>query len=92
MNKINKDIIKNIVAIIICISVIASVIGISRSITKNDGGYTKTYKIRCGLPGDDKTTIYNGKYKIEEDVIYIKGNNNKYMFSVESCYIQFKED
>ena len=90
MDKIKKDIIKHIVAIIICISVIAGVIVLSRSISKDDG-YTKVYKIRCGLPGDDKTTIYNGKYKIEEDVIYIKGNNNKYMFSVDSCYIQFKE-
>lgn len=81
-----------IVELVVCVSIIISVVCVVNKYPIKDNGYKKAYKIRCGLLGDDKTTIYNGKYKIEDDKLYIKSKDNEYMFSVDSCYIQFKED
>ena len=81
-----------ITELVVCVSIIIGVVHVSRKYHIKDNGYKKAYKIRCGLVGDDKTTIYNGKYKIEDDMLYVKSKYNEYMFSVDSCYIQFKED
>lgn len=81
-----------IVELVVCVSIIISVVCVVNKYPIKDNSYKKAYKIRCGLLGDDKTTIYNGKYKIEDDKLYVKSKDNEYMFSVDSCYIQFKED
>lgn len=81
-----------ITELVICIAIIIGVVHVSRKYPIKDNGYKKAYKIRCGLLGDDKTTIYNGKYKIEDDKLYVKSKDNEYMFSVDICHIQFKED
>lgn len=81
-----------ITELVICVAMIVGVYFVARKYPIKDNGYKKSYKIRCGLVGDDKTTIYNVKYKIEDDKLYVKSKGNEYMFSVDSCYIQFKED
>ena len=81
-----------ITELVICVAIIIGVMCVVDKYPDNNDGYKKAYKIRCGLLGDDKTTLYNSKYKIEDEILYVKTRNNEYIFSLDTCYIQFKED
>ena len=84
-----------ITELVVCISIIISVMCVVKKYPIKKDNYKKAYKIRCYFNNDTMTTFYNNKYKIENGYIYIDPKDDEadlYMFSVDSCYIQFKED
>ena len=83
-----------IISFVVLISLIITIVYVVKNDDK-DNKYKEAYYIRCVFNNDTKTTFYNSKYKIEDSYLYIKPENDEadlFMFSVDSCYIKFKED
>lgn len=84
-----------ITELVVCVAMIIGVYFVAKKYPIKDKGYKDAYYIRCVFNNDTKTTFYNSKYKIEDNYLYVKPVNDEadlFMFSVDSCYIQFKED
>ena len=84
-----------ITELVVCVSIIIGVVCVVKKYPIKKDNYKKAYLISCVFNNDITTRMFNAKYKIEDNYIYIKPSDNEvdlYMFSVDSCYIQFKED
>ena len=83
-----------ITELVVCVSIIIGVVCVVNKYPIKKEEYKKAYYIRCYFNNDNSTSFYNNKYKIENGYIYIEPEDDEadlYMFSVDSCYIQFKE-